>query len=232
MGHLERLGLLEMLKRLAEGIVAVVGPCCEVVIHDFSDIEHSVVAIAGNVSGRRPGAPVPDLDFISEKLNRDTPDQLNYRIEINSRRLQSSTIWIRDQDGTPVGAVCVNVDFSGLLEARALVEKFAAPAMRTPDFVVHDTLARDPDELMKLSVASFLRRNGIADVESMTRKDKQQLITLIEQRGLFRIRGAAQLLAGILNVSRASIYNYRSRIRQEDSQAGSRCGEDENRNVR
>jgi len=215
MGHLERLGLLDTLKRLAEGIVAVVGPCCEVVIHDFSDLEHSVVAIAGNVSGRRPGAPVPDLDFEAGKLDKETPDQLNYRIEIDSRRLQSSTIWIRDQDGTPVGAVCVNMDFSGLLEARALVEKFVAPAMSTPGLVVHHTLARNPDELMELSVASFLRQNGIPDVESMTQEDKQNLVILIEQRGLFQVRGAAQRLADMLNVSRASIYNYRSRARQE-----------------
>ena len=96
MTHLERLGLLDILKRLAEGIVAVVGPHCEVVVHDFSNLEHSAVVVAGNVSGREPGAPVPDLDFISTKLDRDTPDQLNYRIKIDSRELQSSTIWLRD----------------------------------------------------------------------------------------------------------------------------------------
>jgi len=61
MTHLERLGLLDILKHLAEGIVAVVGPHCEVVVHDFSDLEHSAVVVAGNVSGREPGAPVPDL---------------------------------------------------------------------------------------------------------------------------------------------------------------------------
>ncbi len=215
MKKLEQLGLLDLLKRLAEGIVAVVGPFCEVVIHDFSDIEHSVAAIAGNVSGRLTGAPVPDMDFISGKLDKHTPDQLNYRIEIDSHRLQSSTIWIRDQEGTPVGAVCVNVDFSGLMEARALLESFAAAALRSPEMVVHNTLAKSPDELMELSVASFLRRNRIADIKSMTQDDKQRLIKLIEERGLFQLRGAAQKLADLLNISRASIYNYRSRIRED-----------------
>ena len=82
MNRIERLGLLDILKRLAEGIVAVVSPHCEVVVHDFIDVEHSAVVVEGNVSGRKPGAPVPDLNFVSTELDRDTPDQLNYRIKL------------------------------------------------------------------------------------------------------------------------------------------------------
>ena len=74
--------LLDILKRLAEGIVAIVGPTCEVVVHDFADLEHSVVVVAGNVTGRSTGAPVPDLFFTSEELNRETPDQINYRTRL------------------------------------------------------------------------------------------------------------------------------------------------------
>jgi predicted transcriptional regulator YheO len=215
MTHLERLGLLDILKRVAEGIVAVVGPHSEVVVHDFSDIEHSAVVVAGNVSGREPGAPVPDLDFISTDLDSDTPDQLNYRIKIDSRELQSSTIWIRDADGTPIGAVCVNVDYSGLLEAHALLDKFAAPAREVPSLVVRDTLAKSLEELIELSVSAFLRRNDIARIEMMTQEDKRRLMAEIEKHGLFQLRGAAQRLADMLNVSRASIYNYRASNRDD-----------------
>jgi len=214
--HLERSGLLDILKRLAEGIVAVVGPHCEVVVHDFSDLEHSAVVVAGNVSGREPGAPVPDLDFISTELDRDTPDQLNYRIQIDSRELQSSTIWIRDAKGHPAGAVCVNVDYSGLLQARTLLEKLSAPAREVPRLVVRDTLAKDLDELIEHSVSAFLRRNEIPRIEMMSQEDKLRLMAEIEKHGLFQLRGAAQRLADMLNVSRASIYNYRASIRDDN----------------
>jgi predicted transcriptional regulator YheO len=218
--HLERLGLLDILKRLAEGIVAVVGPHCEVVVHDFSDIEHSAVVVAGNVSGREPGAPVPDLDFISTELDSDTPDQLNYRIKIDSRELQSSTIWVRDVDGRPIGAVCVNVDYSGFLQARTLLERLTAPAREVPSFVVHDSLAKNLDELIEHSVSAFLRQNEIPGIEMMTQEDKQRLMALIEKNGLFQLRGAAQRLADMLNVSRASIYNYRASIRDNNFELG------------
>ena len=65
MTSLDRIGLFSVLGRIAEGVVAVIGSHCEIVIHDFSDLEHSAVAVFGGVSGREPGAPVPDLDFIS-----------------------------------------------------------------------------------------------------------------------------------------------------------------------
>ncbi len=216
MTQLDRLGLLDILKRLAEGIVAVVGPHCEVVVHDFSDLEHSAVVVAGNVSGREPGAPIPDLDFISTELNSGTPDQLNYRIKIDSRELQSSTIWIRDADGTSIGAVCVNVDYSGLLQARTLLEHLSAPAREVPRLVVRDTLAKNLDELIEHSVSAFLRRNEIPRIEMLSQEDKLHLMAEIEKHGLFQLRGAAQRLADMLNVSRASIYNYRASIRDDN----------------
>ena len=41
-------------------------------------------------------------------------------------------------------------------------------------------------------------------------KDKLRLIQALEERGLFDIRGAVNRVADLLDVSRATIYNYRS----------------------
>ncbi|RPI75229.1 MAG: transcriptional regulator, partial [Desulfobacteraceae bacterium] len=99
MANMAESGVLELLQRVAKGIVAVVGPHCEAVIHDLADPEHSVVWIEGRLTGRSVGAPIPDLSFVPDKLNRDTPDQFNYRTRIGTRSLQSSTVWVRDEAG-------------------------------------------------------------------------------------------------------------------------------------
>jgi predicted transcriptional regulator YheO len=214
--------ILEILKRVAEGVVAVVGPHCEVVVHDFGDLEHSVVAIAGNVTGRKPGAPVPDLSFTTGELDCDTPDPLNYHSKIGPRSLQSSTIFIRDADSRPVGAVCINVDYSEHLQVRDLLEKLTTPVRESAELVVSDTFAKDIDELIELAVANFLHQEAIAGVDTMTHDEKLRLIELVEARGLFQIRGAVNRMADILNVSRASIYNYRATLKNGDnSDAGS-----------
>jgi predicted transcriptional regulator YheO len=215
MSHLERLGLYDLLERIANGIVAVMGAHCEVVIHDFSNLDHSAVIIAGNVSGRVPGAPVPDIDFISQELSAETPDQLNYRIQIADRELQSSTVWVRDEDGTPIGAVCINFEYSDLLSALGLLNNLTAPAREKPTMIVQDTLARDLDELIDLSVSAFLRQEGIPSIEELSQKDRSHFIEIAEERGLFNLRGSAQRIAEILNVSRASIYNYRARYKEK-----------------
>ena len=215
MSYLDQPWFLDILERLAEGIVAVVGPHCEVVVHDFSDPEHSVVLIAGNVTGRRVGAPVPDLSFISGELDRDTPDQMNYRARIGSHHLQSSTIWIRDTDGTPIGAVCINVDYSDLTHARDLLDKLATSTQNVSDLVITDTFAKDVGDLIELSVSEFLRQEDVQSVEAMGYEDKLRLIQSLEERGLFRIRGAVNRVADVLDVSRASIYNYRSSLKQK-----------------
>ena len=220
MSHLERLGLLDFLDRIAAGIVAVVGPHCEVVIHDFSDLEHSAVVIAGEVSGRKPGAPVPDLEFASNELNPDTPDQLNYRIKIGGKELQSSTIWIRDHDGTPVGAICINIDYDELNQASKIIERFIAPVKEVPALVVQDTWAKDLDDLINLSVSAYMREEEIADMGEMSQGDKLRLVEVFEQQGLFKIRGAASRLAELLGVSRASIYNYRASVKDKHDSSG------------
>lgn len=62
MTNLEESGILDVLERLVKGIVVVVRPHCEVVLHDFINLGHSATIVAGNVSGRNPVAPVPDLN--------------------------------------------------------------------------------------------------------------------------------------------------------------------------
>ena len=158
--------LVDLLKRLADGFVAVIGPHCEVVVHDFSDLEHSVVAIAGSVTGRKPGAPVPDLSFTAGELNRETSDQVNYHSRIGPRNLQSSTIFIRDRQNCPIGAVCINVDYSELLQVRDLLDKLTSPIRDSSEVVVSETFARDIEELIELSVANFLHQADIPTVGS------------------------------------------------------------------
>ncbi len=215
MSRLDQPWFRDVLERLAEGIVAVVGPHCEVVVHDFSDPEHSVVKVAGNVTGRRVGAPVPDLSFISEELDHYTPDQLNYRARIGSHHLQSSTIWIPGEDGAPVGAICINVDYQDLNHARQLLNKLATSTQNVSDLMVTDTFAKDVDDLIGLSISEFLRQEGIQSLEALGAGEKSRLIQTLEERGLFQIRGAVNRVAGLLDVSRATIYNYRSNLKND-----------------
>jgi predicted transcriptional regulator YheO len=112
------------LARVAEAIVATVGPDCEVVIHDLRKPDHSVVAISGHLTGRRVGAPVPDPELLPGEVDRFTHDDLRrHGSTTGGRELLASTVWIRNPVGHIVGAVCINLDVAGLRTARDLINR-------------------------------------------------------------------------------------------------------------
>ena len=210
--------LLDLLGRLAHGIVSVVGPHCEIVVHDFSDLEHSAVIVEGHVTGRKPGAPIPDLSFLPEEIKDGADDQINYRSTKGNHSLQSSTIFLNNPTGKVIGAVCINMDYSELLDVRDHLNKLIDPVFtKSSDYVVTETFARDLQELLVLSVQKYLTENNISDVDSLNQNKKLELIDAVEKRGLFQIRGAVQQLADLLHVSRASIYNYRATLRDHQN---------------
>jgi predicted transcriptional regulator YheO len=88
----------ELLQRLAKGINGVFGERCEVVIHDFGDLERSVVHIEGNVTHRSVGAPATRnlIRMLDESSDR-VPDKIAYKITPQDGKvLRCATIFVRD----------------------------------------------------------------------------------------------------------------------------------------
>ena len=62
-GDLTNNQLLQQYARLTNFLGHTLGPDYEIVLHDFTDREHSIVAIANNtVSGLEIGAPLPEVE--------------------------------------------------------------------------------------------------------------------------------------------------------------------------
>ena len=68
------------------GIAKLFTPYCEVVIHDFSDLERSIIHIDGNISGRKVGGGATDL-LLTQARNGDTVrDFHNYQTSLPNGR--------------------------------------------------------------------------------------------------------------------------------------------------
>ena len=116
--------LLENLCRIADGLVAFWGRDYEIAIHDLSRLESSLVHIAGEVTKRAPGAPA--TDFLINHLSRygaDAPDVRPYRAQgRHGEPLRGSLIYIKDDKGVPVFAMCINQNISRQMAAIAALE--------------------------------------------------------------------------------------------------------------
>ena len=117
---------LDLLKRLAKALSAQFGDNCEIVVHDISsgDPENTIAVIEnGHVSKRNASAGPSHIALEAMKEGRrNIPDQYNYLTQTaDGRILRSSTVYINDDEGRPVGIFCINYDLTDLMMAQSVI---------------------------------------------------------------------------------------------------------------
>ena len=194
--------VFELLARIGRAAVATLGADCEVVVHDLRHPEHSVVAISGNLTGRQVGAPIPDPQLLPGEVDKFTDDDLRHTATtLAGRELLASTAWVRDTGGHIVGAICINVDRSGLVQARDLID--AHLGSDEPNARLITSFASDVAEFTQAAVASLI---GRGPRRRLNRVERVGLLQRLDADGIFALRGAADAIATELGISRSSIY--------------------------
>ena len=149
---------LDLLKRLAKALSTQFGDNCEIVVHDISsgDPENTIAVIEnGHVSRRNADAGPSHIALEAMKEGRrNIPDQYNYLTQTaDGRILRSSTVYVNDDAGRPIGIFCINYDLTALMMAKATVDALVQDprASGEPERIptnVNDLL----DELLEQSV--------------------------------------------------------------------------------
>ena len=203
--HPERAAAFALCRQVAQAITHTFGDICEVVTHDFATLEHSVVHIAGNVTGRAVGDGPTDLLLRAVRSGHTEQDLHGYTGHtLDGKTLRSSSVFLRDDDGTVFGAFCINVDMTHL----AQIDGWLGRLLRTqPTAEVSETFTRDMGEALEVLLAEAALEIG-TPLAHMSRAQKIELVRLLAERGAFRIKKAVTLVAERLGVSRFTVYNY------------------------
>ena len=209
--------VFENLKRVAAVAVKMFGKNCEVAIHDFSRLPHSLVHIEGKVTKRKIGAPITDL--VIKRLRAegdDVKDISSYRtVTKNGQILKSSTTFIRDDAGSVIGAFCTNFDITDHLNTIASLSELAEIEHAAND-EKRETFASSLDETIESLLAQEIRQLGKQPV-SMTKEERLELLQTLEFNGVFMLRGSVEYLAKLFGVSKYTIYNNLKEIRTDDT---------------
>ena len=109
--------------RQARMLQRTLGPLCEVAIHDFRDLDHSLVHLEGSLTGRKLGAPITNIVVKAWRQQGDSvADIVGYPSSTpGGKSLKSSTSFLRRVDGRVIGAFCMNIDLSDLLHFQAVM---------------------------------------------------------------------------------------------------------------
>lgn len=206
--------LFDNLKKVAAVLVQTMGRNCEVAIHDFIKLPHSLIHIEGNITKRKPGAPITDLVIRALRREGDSvADIPNYQnITKAGRVLKSSTSFIRNEAGKVIGAFCVNFDITEYLNSISMLDDFVkinGPDDARNEETFASTLSETIESLMEREIS-----NAGKQPSTMTKEEKVQLVEALEFQGAFLLKGAVNYVAHKLGVTKFTIYSYLKEVRR------------------
>jgi len=207
---------LETYIPIANLIAQTFGKNCEVVLHDLSIPQNSVVYTVNNhVTGRQVGQPFEHLikDVLLSK-NFANDCTANYRtMTVDGKKIKSSTALLRDAKGKVIGALCVNYDLSPLNDMKILLDEF----MDTQQEKIESTV--EPfDNVIEIVEDLINKMIGNSLVTNLKRKDKIELIQFMDKKGVFLIKGAIEKVAEKLNISKVTVYSYLDAIKKNENE--------------
>lgn len=222
----ERQLTLTVLKAALQALGSVAPRNLEILLHDLDNPEHSVIAIVnGHLSGRRVGSPIlaaPEQDQGFKALmhagrTQDGCEPVvlpDYPTTLKGRTLRSATAIFRDSGGHPFASLCVNTDITGLDAAMTFLQHFQ-PLGALPD--THPPReAADMTLLMSEIIQDSLQRSGRG---RMNKQAKVEAVRVMQERGLFIVKGGVEKAADALGVTRYTIYNYLEQLRGDATPA-------------
>ena len=218
---------------LTEFLGHTLGPDYEVALHDLTDTNRSIIAIAnGHVSGRKIGAPLTNMalsilkDKSYEKTNYRVQD---YGLSINGKQLRSNTLFIKD-GAKMIGMLCINFDDS---RYQALIGNILS--MIHPDTYLNEHILRSSPVLAEASAAQTkperytnttedvaedairyeLEKLGLADKE-LNYEERMKVISALEADGIFLLKGVIKSVADVFHCSQASVYRYLAQLKGKE----------------
>ena len=174
----------------------------------------SLIYIVGNVTKREPGAPITDMALKAlSKEGREIKNRYDYKTITNDgRELKSTTIFIRNSEGDPIAAFCINFDSTDYLNIIRSLEVFTKTGDSKQSNEFSETFALSINDTIDALFEQAVSEIG-KQPPTMSTNEKMRVVKTLEREGTFKIKGAVNEVALKLGVSNYTVYNYLKKIR-------------------
>ena len=186
----------------------------EIVLHDhMKPYDHSIVDIRnGHITNRKIGDCGSNLGLEVLKGTVKDGDRYNYITFLNSSKiLRSSSMYIKDNDGNVVGALCINTDITESIQLENFLKRYNNYDLNEEQnqkevFVnnVHDLL----DHLL-LEAQTMIDKSK----DSMNKQDRINFLQYLDNKGAFLITKSGEKVCDYLGISKFTLYKYLDTIR-------------------
>ncbi|MGV9381229.1 helix-turn-helix transcriptional regulator [Nonomuraea sp. NPDC003707] len=212
--------VVEILGPVVPMLARAMGPKTEVVLHNLTTMPNTIAAIGGTLTGRDIGGPATDLGLRTFKAGW-TEHLIGYRSETaDGLVMRSSSVFFHAPSGRSVACLCLNTDIGDLQRAEEILRALtstdpgAGPLLSGPPGGPAETFPQTLESLGDGILADAVGGVGVP-VELMKKSHKLAVVEDLNKRGFFTLRGAVDLAAQRLQVSRFTIYNYLNELQAE-----------------
>lgn len=207
---------LLFLTELAQGIAAQFGDNCEVVVHDWSKpVDSTIVVIEnGHVTSRQVGDPGTNLGLEIMRGTAAGDNRHNYVTQTkDGRLLRSTSMYIKNNEGTIIGALCINFDITDLMVAEKTLQSLTASGLAP----VRESFVSNVGDLLDTLIQETQETIG-RPAAVMSKEDKIRFIQLLDQKGAFLIKKSGEKVCSYLGISKYTLYSYLDESKQNDSE--------------
>jgi predicted transcriptional regulator YheO len=203
-----------LLRQVMDLLEQHMGYNCEIVLHDLTgDYDRTIVDIRnGHITGRRVGDCGSNLGL--EVLRGTVVDGERYNYITytpDAKVLRSSSMYMRDDSGRVVGALCVNTDITQSVKYEQYLHEMnnmsADRSGRTPE-----VFAQDVKQLLEHLLEEGERLVGKRAPE-MTKDDRVSFIRHLDRSGAFLITKSSERVCEFLGISKYTLYATLDKLR-------------------
>ncbi|MCH9757364.1 MAG: PAS domain-containing protein [Gammaproteobacteria bacterium] len=179
---------------ILDAVVLLLDPLLEVVIHDLD--ASTICYIRGNLSKRCVGDPsLLDCNNLEKDLGYITYLKLNF----DGRLIKSISVPVDDKF-----LICMNCDISIFKQIQKFSESFT---MSHESNMPNSLFKQDWQEKLHVVIHDYLNEKSWC-FDDLSQKKKKDVVYYLFQQGVFVEKNAADYIASVLKMGRATIFNY------------------------
>ena len=222
--------LLQQYSIIVNFLGKALGQDYEIVLQDLAPDRSQIAAIS---NGHISGSPVTDtaLQMLASKPYRENDFLCNYRsVTEDGSVLRSSTMFIKDEDGAPIGLLSINFDDTRYIELykklfsiihpKPFLEENPLPFQKPRHTAAMASgQAGSITENFSMDIPSLMQKmfedatvSLITPVNRLNQQEKKEIIQKLSDKGLFQLKGAISFVAKHFSCSSATIYRYLSEL--------------------
>ena len=187
------------------------GDDTEIVVSNAETMKISFIQNAFDTS-KKVGSSLPEIEkhIIDKKLFKEKEYIINFRsFSLNKERLRSASYFVKNHSGKLTNIITINYKVDKLIEFRHTLNQLinGIDDQNNEENQFQESLDHSFIDLMEETIQNTISQFEVPP-ERLSSSEKMKLVQLLDQKGVFLLKGSVSKLAETLYTSETSIYRY------------------------